>query len=429
MQAEHKDAPAVKNTRNFNSAAASVAEAWPWRILLITLFASTLSNMDQSLFGYAVPAVMRHLDISLEAVGLIISASFASAAVSAPVFSAGVPRFGAPLILAASVAASAAFVGLLSFISAPWLFAAVRITGFGLSAAIIPVSSAYLAIHSPTRGRALLIAIQQCGYPLGWFIASTFAASLMQVHGWRAPFYVAFAVIPLAWLVYHLLPRYHRSDATPTSDSTRERSSLRQLFAGPMRRTTLTFSAAFFLYGGAVGGTSFYLPTFFEQARGYSAASSTHIVGLSYAIGMLGYVGAATVSDLWLSRATTLTLWLLAATGGLIAAIWLPHTVPEDTLAFGLTAIFYYGTSSIMVTCLLERYPQSLCAAAASVAGTACISLGFVVFPLVTAATVKMIGWQPAFSIIMVPAVLISALLVSSLPRAGKESVFAAENA
>ena len=97
MQAEHKDAPAVKNTRNFNSAAASVAEAWPWRILLITLFASTLSNMDQSLFGYAVPAVMRHLDISLEAVGLIISASFASAAVSAPVFSAGVPRFGAPL--------------------------------------------------------------------------------------------------------------------------------------------------------------------------------------------------------------------------------------------------------------------------------------------------------------------------------------------
>lgn len=394
----------------------SPPRVWPWRILLITLFASMLSNMDQSFFGYAVPEVMHHLHFSLSAISLIISASFACAAVSAPAFSAGVPRWGEPTVLAASVAGSAAFVGLLAFVTIPWVFATVRVIGFGISAAIIPVSSAYLATHAPTRGRALLIAIQQCGYPLGWFIASTFAATLMRAGGWRALFYAAFVAIPLSWPVYRLLPRFRRRELVPTPGRTRDRAASSRLFSRPLRRTTLTFGAAFFLYGGAVGGTSFYLPTFFEQARGYHPAIATHIVGLSYAIGMIGYVGAAVVSDMWLSRATTLFLWLFTATVGLLVAIWLPHTALEDTIAFGLTAIFYYGASSIMVTCLLERYPEALCAAAASVAGTACISLGFVVFPLLTATAVKMIGWLPGLTIVIVPAVLGAALLVAKLP-------------
>ena len=395
------------------------AGTWPWRILLVTLFASTLSNMDQSLFGYAVPGVMHDLGFGLGGIGLMISASFACAIFSAPAFAAGVPRWGAPAVLAISVAGSAVFVGLLAFVTNPSLFAAVRVIGFGISAAIIPVSSAYLATHAPQRGRALLIAIQQCGYPLGWFTASTYAAPLMAVHGWRSPFYVAFVVIPLSWLIYALLPRASRT--TPVNTTVRDprrHAASRRLFDPGIRRLTVTFGAAFFLYGGAVGGTSFYLPTFFEQARGYDPATATHVVGLSYAIGMIGYIGAAIVSELWLSRSATVVVWLLAASAGLLGTIWLPHSVREDTIAFGLTTIFYYGASSIMLTCLLERFPAALCAAAASIAGTACISFGFVVFPLLTAAAAKAFGWLEGLSIAIVPAVLLSALLIASLPRA-----------
>ncbi len=404
--------------RTSSGAAASSPGTWPWRILLVTLFASTLSNMDQSLFGYAVPGMMRDLGFGLGGIGLMISASFACAIFSAPALAAGVPRWGAPAVLALSVAGSAVFVGLLAFVASPTLFAVVRVIGFGISAAIIPVSSAYLATHAPERGRALLIAIQQCGYPLGWFCASTYAAPLMAAHGWRAPFYVAFAVIPLSWSIYALLPRASPAGSVAVMARDPRRYAVsRRLFDPEFRRLTVTFGAAFFLYGGAVGGTSFYLPTFFEQARGYDPSTATHVVGLSYAIGMIGYVGAAIVSEVWLSRVATVVVWLLVASAGLLGTIWLPHSVREDTIAFGLTTIFYYGASSIMLTCLLERFPAALCAAAASIAGTACISLGFVVFPLLTAAAAKSLGWLDGLSVSIVPAVLLAALLIASLPR------------
>ncbi len=374
--------------------------------------------MDQSLFGYAVPGVMHDLKFNLAGIGMMISASFAVAIFTAPALASRVPVWGAPAVLAVSVAGSAVFVGLQAFVTNAPLFATVRVIGFGISAAIIPISSAYLATHSPDRGRALLIAVQQCGYPLGWFIASVFAAPLMTAHGWRAPFLIAFAVIPLSVLIYRQLPTAR--GGTGSAPFTREllrRTDSRALFGPDLRRLTATFGAAFFLYGGAVGGTSFYLPTFFEQVRGYDAATATRVVGLSYAVGMIGYVGSAIVSELWLSRVATVVLWLLAATAGLLVTIWLPHSVRADTVAFGLTTIFYYGTSSIMLTCLLERFPADLCAAAAAIAGTACISLGFVVFPLVTAAAVNVYGWQTGFSTVIVPAVFFAGLLIASVPR------------
>ena len=387
----------------------------PWRILIITLLASTLSNMDQSMFGYAVPGIMTDLKIGLPSIGLLISASFAFAIIAAPLISAQVARVGAPTVLALSVAASALFVGLQAFASGVMSFGVARVMGFGISAVIIPVSGAYLATHSPERGRAMLIAVQQCGYPLGWFVASLLAAPLLQSHGWRATFMVGFVVVPLSFLIYRLLPRETSSFTAAKSASAQ--AGLKSLLAGDRARITLTFGVAFFLYGGAIGGTSFYLPTFFQQVRGYDAATATQVVGLSYAVGMIGYMGAAFVSEMWLSRVATVVVWLVVASAGLLATIWLPHSVHQDMLAFGATTIFFYGASSIMLTALLEYFPSQLRSAAAAVAGTACISLGFVVFPLITAAAVGRIGWSMSFSCLIVPAVLISAMLIGSLPR------------
>ena len=433
-EGDHPDAapradPVVGAAAAYGTDAADGApRSVPWRILLITLAASTLSNMDQSLFGYAVPGVMGDLHLGLDAIGLMISASFAFAIFSAPAIAGWVPRLGAPRLLALAVATSALLVGVQALVSTAPLFTAVRVLGFGISAAIIPIASAYLASHSPHRGRALLIAVQQCGYPLGWFIASVLAAPLMKTYGWRSTFLVAFAVVPLSFFIYALLPRARPLPRQPRQGATAAAavSPLRQLLAPQWRRLTLTFGVAFVLYGGAVGGTSFYLPTFFQQTRGYDAATATRVVGLSYAVGMLGYVGSALVSELWLSRVATVVVWLLLASVGLLATLWLPHTVGEDMLAFGITTVFFYGASSIMLTCLLERFPAALRASAAALAGTACISLGFVIFPLLTAAAVGHVGWTMSFTWVIVPAVFVAALLMASLPRAAGDAAAAA---
>jgi MFS family permease len=389
----------------------------PWRILIVTLIASALSNMDQSLFGYAVPGVMGDLDIGLAGIGLMISACFAFAIFSAPALASLVPRIGAPAVLTLAVAGSAVFVGLQALAKTTVPFSVLRVLGFGISAVIIPVSGAYLASNSPDRGRSLLIAVQQCGYPLGWFIASVVAVPLMRTHGWRSTFLVAFAVVPLAALIYACLPRAGAQAGAAGDASGAPRPGWAQLLSPRCRRYTLTFGVAFVLYGGAIGGTSFYLPTFFQQTRGYDAETAAQVVGLSYAIGMVGYVGAALVSELWLSRVATVVLWLMMAAIGLLATIWLPHTVSQDTLVFGITTVFFYGASSIMLTSLLESYPPALRASAAALAGTACISLGFVVFPLLTAGAVKWVGWSMSFSLVIAPAVFVAGVLMWTLPK------------
>jgi MFS family permease len=394
----------------------------PWRILIVTLLASTLSNMDQSLFGYAVPGVMGDLNIGLAGIGLMISASFAFAIVSAPAMASLVPRLGAPAVLALAVAGSAIFVGLQALAKNTVLFSVLRVLGFGLSAAIIPVSGAYLASNSPDRGRSMLIAVQQCGYPFGWFVASLIAVPIMRTHGWRSTFLVAFAVVPLAAMVYGWLPRAALRTTANDGAAAARRPGWSELLGPQFRRLTLTFGIAFVLYGGAIGGTSFYLPTFFQQARGYDAATAAQVVGLSYGIGMIGYIGAAVVSEVWLSRVATVVLWLMLAAVGLLATIWLPHTVSQDTLVFGITTVFFYGASSIMLTSLLESYPPALRASAAALAGTACISLGFVVFPLLTASAVNWVGWPLSFTLVIAPAVFVAGLLMWTLPRAALPS-------
>jgi hypothetical protein len=65
-----------------------LAELIPWRILLVTVFASALSNLDQSLFGYAVPSVMGDLKVDIAGIGLMISISFALSVIVVPLIAA-----------------------------------------------------------------------------------------------------------------------------------------------------------------------------------------------------------------------------------------------------------------------------------------------------------------------------------------------------
>jgi MFS family permease len=413
-----------------------LAEFVPWRILLVTVFASVLSNLDQSLFGYAVPSVMGDLNVDIAGIGWMISISFALSVVVVPLIAAQVARIGVPAVLALSVACSALLVGLLGLAPGPRAFAALRITGFAISMAIIPIASAYLATHSPHRGRALIMAILQCGYPLGCFIAAMIAAPLLTTYGWRATFLVAFAAVLLSPLIFWLLPeavtvkRMTNSAsrcATAASRSPSEQpATVRDLLAPGRRRLTMTYGVAYFLYGGGVGGVGFYLPTFFQQARGYDAATATHVVGISYLVAMIGYVGAAIISEIWLSRRATVVLWLLAAGLALLATIWLPRTAGQDMLVFAITSIFLFGTASIMITSLLEEFPTRLRTIAAAILSTACISGGLVLFPISIAGVVKLVGWAMGLTLVLVPALLAAGLLILSLPRRHAEPEAAA---
>jgi AAHS family benzoate transporter-like MFS transporter len=391
--------------------------AIPLGTLGIAFAAWGLSNMDQSLFGYAIPDLMGAFKMGLNAVSLIISASFAFGIVASIAIGVLTDSWGAKRTLPLCLGISALLVGLQAFAPSALVFGCLRVGSAGFSAALSPITNAMVAGRAPPRFRAILLAVLQCAYPFGWFIASVFAAPIMAHTGWRPAFMVAFAVIPIAAILYAVMPQSPTAKAVATSGGASLAAPLKAVFGPKYRWITLFSGVAFLLYGGAVGGSAFYMPTFFHAVRGYSAADAARIVGASYGIGIFGYIAAALVSEGLLTRRDTAISWVWLGGLAFLATLWLPKTVTADIVVFGLTTFFFYGASAILVIYLLELFPQELRATAAAVSGTAAISAGFMIFPILTVVVVGRVGWSVGMSVVIVPALIVSGLMLLLLPR------------
>ena len=377
--------------------------AVPFATLAITFAAWGLSNMDQSLFGYAVPDLMAAFKMGLPAISLILSASFAFGIVVSIAVGVLTDTWGPKRTLPLCLGVSALLVGLQAFAPNGLVFGCLRVASAGFSAALAPITNALLAGRAPPRLRAILLAVLQCAYPMGWFLASVFVAPIMAHAGWRPAFMVAFAVIPAAVLIFFVMPAKAPAQKVEHAAPLKRASPLKAVFGSQYRMITILSGLAFLLYGGAVGGSAFYMPTFFQTVRGYSAADAARIVGAAYGIGLFGYIAAAVVSDTLLTRRDTAIIWVWLGALALTATIWLPKTVGADIAMFGLTTFFFYGASAILVIYLLELFPAELRTTASAVSGTACISAGFMIFPVLTVAVVGHIGWRIGLSVVIAP--------------------------
>jgi len=397
-------------------------------ILLFSVFAWTISNLDQSLFGYAVPGMIADFHIGLDAVGAILSVSFAAAAGLVVLAGLAADRYGRRYTLAALLAASALFVGLHAFATTVLLLALFRALAFGLAAGIAPITATYVAEAVPARHRGVLMGVLQCGYPLGWFLASLIAAPLLEARGWRSIFLVGFAVVPLAVLIARYLPESHRyarvaATRAPESPKALDFRLLRELFSHRFRRRSLACLVLFFAFGCAYAGTAFYFPTFFMTIRGYTPAQAAALVGLSNGIAVLGYLAAAAVGEYAWTRRNTYALWCALGAVALVGLLWLPRERWEDLALFALTGAFFYGSNAVVGTLLTELYPTRVRATAYAVCGSAPLTVGFALYPSVVPVVVAAIGWQRALSVAIVPLLLASAAAALWLPnvRSGEE--------
>lgn len=427
------------------------AAATPTGALVIAFVTWTLAAMDQSLFGYAVPGVLQEFGVGLEVVGVMISASFVFGMLTPPIAGVLVDLWGPRKVLAACLAIASVLVYLQSLAASVLLLGIVRVLSYGFSGALSPVTNALVANTAPHRHRAMYVAILQCAYPFGWFLASMAFVQLSSHGGnWRMPFSIALVVLPVAGLIYLLLPDFRPGSASSGGDakegapsparagaviagraassspaeasSAARTSPLRTLFGRRYRRIALLCCAAFALYGAAIGGSTFYLPTYFQAGRGYASDTASLIVGVTHVVAMVGYIVAALVCRTAFGVRRTTILW--AGLGGAMfgASVWAPPHFASDVAMFGLTAMFFFGTASILTTYLLEVFDPTIRGTAAAICGSASLTAGFIVGPMVTARAVESWGWQASFSGIVVPATLAVALIVTALPELGARS-------
>jgi len=392
-----------------------------WRILFFSLFAWTITNLDQSLFGYAIPGILEEFHVGLETIGYILAISFTVSAVLVSVAGVAADRYGRRLTLVALLAASALLVSLQSFAKTLAVLTLLRALAFGLSGGLAPVTSAYVAEASPPRHRGLLMGALQCGYPLGWFLASLIAGPLLAAYSWRSLFLFGFVVVPLAFLIGRQLPEsrhFTAARATRGSQPPGSRwSGVAQLFTPEYRRRTIACIVMFFSYGCAYAGTAFFFPTYFNQVRGYTPSEAAYLVGLSNGISAFGYIGAALVGEHLITRRNTAAIWCIVGAIALTALLWLPTERWHDTVLFAITTTFFYGTNGVIATLLAELYPTRMRTTAYAICGSAALSIGFALYPMVVPAAVAAFGWRFALSVAIAPLLLIAAASALMLPN------------
>ncbi|MFT5283615.1 MAG: MFS family permease, partial [Yoonia sp.] len=320
------------------------------KILIVSFLAWTLTNMDQAFFGYALPGILQEFDLPLEAAGLILTVSFIVAAIMSLFLGVAADRFGRGPMLSIYLAVSALLVGLQGVAGGIIMLTVFRALGFGFSTGLAPITNAYVVENVSARFRGIAMGILQCGYPLGWFLASLIAVPMLTHYGWRVMFFAAFSVIPLAGLFYWLLrdpqantlvkPKVAKADLNASVSTTKVtvKSSVKRLMSEPYRKNSLVSMATYFTFGGAYAGSAFFFPTFFAETRGYSDAEAARLVGLSNGIGIFGYLLAAFVGEYLLTRRNTFIIWALSGTIALLGLLWLSDSRLSDTIWYGLMA-------------------------------------------------------------------------------------------
>jgi len=324
-------------------------------------------------------------------------------------------RFGRGPLLSICLAISALFVGLQGVAGGIIMLTIFRSLGFGFSAGLSPVTNAYVVENVKPRIRGLAMGVLQCGYPLGWFIASLFAVPLLESHGWRAMCFAAFLVVPIAGLFHWLLK--DAPDIIKQPEKTQSRGNLKLLFSSAYQRNSVASILTYFAFGGAYAGSAFYFPTFFADVRGYTQAEAASLVGLSNFIGIGGYLLAAFVGEYVMTRRNVFIIWALGGTAALLGLMWLSNSRIEDTIWYGLTAALFYGSLAVLPVLIAEIFPEEVRASALSVCASAPLSLGFAVFPLIVPFVVGMVGWNLGFTVVICPLLIIAALSAVLLPN------------
>jgi MFS family permease len=377
-------------------------------IFALCLLVWTLTNMDQALFGYAIPGILTEFQQPLQMAGVILTISFVAAAFLVVLAGLAADRWGRVPVLTLLLIFSAIAVGLQGIATSFALLTVFRSLAFGLSGGLSPITNSLVVESTSARHRGMAIGVLQCGYPFGWFLASLAAAPLLEHYGWRTICYVAVAVVPLALLAGWGLRRCQPPEVVSAPGDVAASPRLALLFSPRYRVTSIACMVMFFAFGGAYAGSAFFFPTYFAEARGYSAADAASLVGLSNGIGIVGYLAAAVVGEYLLSRRTVFMLWCWGGALALLGLLWLSVGHDQDLLWYGATAALFYGSQAVVLLLVAEIYPAEIRATALAACASAPLSLGFAVFPLLVPTAIASLGWQSGLSLMVAPLLVLA---------------------
>lgn len=384
---------------------------------MVCLLAYATAQMDLALFGYAIPSIRKDFGLSLSGVMIIVSTAFIIGGMLIVWLGMWTDRVGRRVMFQFSLIGSSILIALHSIVPNPATLAALRGTSIAVGGLSYPITGAVITEEFPARYRGLFLGFLQIGYPLGWALASLWAAWLLGAYGWRILFLVGLVSLPIAWLVNRVIHEPARFLENRAGRSAGDVPRARELLAPGIRRRALLLFSAQFLFVWAYAGSIFLFPSYLSAARGFASFEFSTLIGAGNAIGILGYILAAVIGEFVITRRTTVVIWTLLGAVMFQLVVWFTHDYRELLIIYGLMSMFFYGASAVKFAYLAEVFPTRLRATAMASCGSLAVILGSAAGPMMVSVAVERFGWNLGYSVVVgVPLVLAGFLYLFLTP-------------
>ena len=381
---------------------ASTSWNYPLRAFFICLAGATLANMDQALFGFVLTPLMEEFGWSIVERGWYLAITFSIAGVTIVGLGTLADRLGRKAVFQGSILVSSLLVTALRWAPGTVSLLVLRTLGFASGGIQSPVTGTIVVEESPPRWRGLLSGVLQIGYPLGWFLASLLAAPIIVRFGWRTVFLVGLLSIPYMFVVGRFLRETKAFESNREENrkagSESSAAKVRELFSARYRLRTVALFFGELLHVFAYGATIL-LTSYFVEGRGWELADAIRLVGKTYLIGSFGYILAAVVGELYLTRRTVIIIWSWMGSLFFALLVWGPRGSGQVLLFYSLMTIFFYGTTAVKFTFIAENFPSRLRATGVTLAGSLAVNLGIAFGPLALSYCIEPLGWEWAYTL------------------------------
>ncbi|MER7725775.1 MFS transporter [Streptomyces sp. NPDC096323] len=347
-----------------------------WTVTALLLVFMMINFADKSVMGLAAEEIRQDLGLSASAFGLASSAFFLLFSISGAAVGLLADRVRPKwLILAMAVlwsvsqAPMAVGGGLAVLVISRVLLGAAEGPAF-------PVAQQATLSWFPNHRRNLPGALITLGITLGVLVAAPVLTWVIEHHGWRS----AVTAVALAGAVWALLwislggegPYAAAPDGSHDVSDARAGAGSRTVSAQrgiPYRRilATRTWIGATAAYFGTYWVIAFalvWLPSYLQDALGYTSSGSTRVLMLVWGLGGVAVIGQACLTG-WLLRRGTASRWARGGVGGVLllmaAAACLALPLASAGILTALLLIAGFGLagamSSIAVTTVTELAP------------------------------------------------------------------------
>lgn len=283
---------------------AMIPGRWHGRMRAAIGFTILFDGFDALMLSLALPAIAPQWNLSAEAIGAIISATFIGQAVGAIFFGQVAERFGRlPAIRASIIVFSLASLASAAAGNYGQLVLFRFIGGIGLGGEI-PVASTYVTEFAPARSRGRFFMLFLMAFSVGQLIASLAGAALIPRLGWRVLMVLGAAPLLLLPILGKYCPesprwlaskgRLAEADAIidkigggtlPLSAfgtgsamvANPEAAAPSGLLGSLFRRRTLTIWSVWFLVYAVAYGLQGWLPTLYKVAYGLTVQGALNL--------------------------------------------------------------------------------------------------------------------------------------------------------